>query len=646
MPFYRKAAGRRIPAQPKTSMNQPASLQQGERSDSPTSKTTNQSTIVTSTANNDLPTAPPKDANRVYGPFEQKLQEIILEWQYASFSNFAVDIQIWPVTDAEPDYTGFNFDVHKLFYVSSKSGKIFSGTLVLPIRYWGQYEICLDPISSKINTEDDCRPRTWCSLEKWLSDQLIFSQQAYDFESSEALHTIWKESLKSRIESLAGSQDDEEAVMKCLSGRIARLPNELQWMIYDQLMVDIEYLIDNYRTPIPENQATSSGHLDLNHQYLPSVTVAPRPIKRRPILTGELLQEMLDRYNKNTAFFEDHAYGLDHFRHFILRNWDLSRAFTEYLLESSILEFTNFYPDSKDSFHGIMSTAPMYFLYSIKRLRICWTRCQPGKDMKNWPFLTERYLNAIAAPGHNSIPHWELAALALLPRLKEIEIVFPATPSQYFAEMNFNNPCRRIFVDFILESLFPWITIPGVTVKLTGAVRSSQRNRFANLQTKALAGQPSHKPVITPFTRHALVNAVRESTSSSKNFRNHDPFTNLAYGPKELERKKARRNVEVLSRNIAHSTDRYYMNSETVLRNRRPQQKRKDILALQSIPPLCNCYPPCVVDQRIFLEELEDIDQRRQLFFDDTDEGIAKYLQWMELQQVETTGEDLKSGWN
>jgi hypothetical protein len=370
---------------------------------------------------------------------------------------------------------------------------------------------------------------------------------------------------------------------------------------------------------------------------------SPRSLKHRRLIKGHILQEMLDRYQKNNAFFETNLYEIDHSRHFVLHDWDLSRDFTERLLEDSILEFTDFKPDFKqDAFHRIIGSAPIYFLYSIKRLRICWTRYKPTGREDTRTNLIGRYLDAIAAPSHNHLPHWELSALALLPRLKEIEIIFPTNPYQYFAMPDWNNPCRSVFVDLILESLFPWITIPDVVVKLTGAIRSSQKSRFATLHDEAIAKiaakrnqTRSHKPIITRSTRDTIVDAVRDAESSSKNIRNRNRGTNPAYDHKQLAMKKARQKVDLLTRKMAYSTDRYYMHGDTVSKDR-PKQKRGDIPALNTINlHKCKCSPPCVAHER---------KRFRNIFFDDTDEEIAKYLEWVEVRQDEEYDSDETAG--
>jgi hypothetical protein len=146
---------------------------------------------------------------RPQGWFETNLRNKIDSWREDSFDNFLVDINIWPQTSYEPDYStmGADFDKSiKMFNVASPGDLVFPGTGLMPFRrIWG--------------TDFQIRTRhQWITVEEWLEDWKHIAKAA-DY-NVEAAYRHYFYSLG-------------------VTNLIFHLPRELKWMVYDHLIEDV-----------------------------------------------------------------------------------------------------------------------------------------------------------------------------------------------------------------------------------------------------------------------------------------------------------------------------------------------------------------------------------------------------------------------
>jgi hypothetical protein len=362
---------------------------------------------------------------------------------------------------------------------------------------------------------------------------------------------------------------------------LSSLPLEIRWMIYDGLIED-------------------TGFLESPEIYERGLSKPTRP------QLNPLMYPMIP-----SAWFACISEKL-------CKEWELARDFTQYLLRNAVINF-----EFSASLCSFVSNAPMHALYYVRHIRLSFTTG------------SRHIYDSLGAPGCRSTPDWTLAALAYLPLLKEIELFIDPNPWAYCYDshrpfVNSEDGCRTACVNLFVEAIFPWIALRAVDVKFTGAIRSSQKARFRNLLSQAqeqIIKEPP-KLQLTELIRtqirkaRAKYDSLRPKHSRIRNPRNEEE--QWYYDERMKAFRAARADFEILCWAWVAGVVRYHVQGNSITL-KRPSRRRVDIPTYDRAS-VCQCYPPCIVNY----------ERNPDLFFDDTDEGISRYLEWQELATLET----------
>jgi hypothetical protein len=438
------------------------------------------------------------------GSFERLLNRAIQTWRLTKFEHFLVNINIWSTTTYEPDPYEFDPDTQiKFFGVSSVNECLFQGHLVVPFKNISGY------ITARHHGG-------WMTLENWLQAWVPTAQASIKVNITE---------VAAAYSSLVGLHPSQVAIA-------LHLPAELQFKIWDYIIKDCQIL---HPLSTENNVSTFTKGL------------TPSPKRRR--LRQRAITAMLPNY---ISLVTDFTTTLD---------WQFSRVFTQYLFHNNVVEFSQL-----QQLQEWISEAPLHYLNDISHIRLCLTK---DDRLQQIPPNSVKYLfDSLAAAGCRISPDWCVSALAYLPSLKTIEIHLPLSYDHYSPQyVNVNGPCRVVFTNLLIESLFPWVVLPGVEVLLTGAVRTSQKVRFnklLDLTKKKQTSEPGARFLIK-HQREAIRQAFLEYQCSVPSKRRPDTDEEKYRHDRQVaSHNKARKLFHELADELMFGIRRFYVYHNTV----------------------------------------------------------------------------------
>jgi hypothetical protein len=438
------------------------------------------------------------------GHFETLLKTAIQRWRMAKFSHFLVNIDVWPATTYEPDPYEFDTDTQiKLFGVSSANNCLFQGSLIIPFKN----------ISEQITVRHH---GTWISLETWLLAWISTAQSSVNVDITEAAASY----------SLLVKLDPAQTAIA------VQLPTELQFKVWDYIFKDCDIL-----SPLAKGK------------NIPNLSRGLTPSPKRRAVSQIAVDAMLQ---DPVLFVTDFNTALD---------WQFSRVFTQYLFYNNVVEFTKL-----QQIQDWVSKAPLAYLNDLSHVRLCLTK--DHKLEKQPPHSGGFLFDSLAALGCRVSPDWYIGALAYLPSLKTIEIYLPPDYDSYSPQyLNANGPCRVTFTNLLIDSLFPWVVLPGLDVVLTGAVRTSQKARFDRLLGLARQQQASSKSVrfLVQHQRAAIHKALSDHQCSvpHKWYPRTETDKNI-YSKQITEHSNARKRLLTLVNELTFGLQRMYVHNDSV----------------------------------------------------------------------------------
>lgn len=311
------------------------------------------------------------------------------------------------------------------------------------------------------------------------------------------------------------------------------LPVELRWMIYDLLIDDAGFC------KLPEK-----GHQPSFKRTRPQFTRT----------TFKIWAGLPVSILSMRPYWE------------LCNDWDLARDFTQYLLRNTAIEFRK-----HSDLQHFMEKAPFHVLHYVRHVKFCF---EEG---------LESIFDFLAAPGCRSTPDWSIAALAHLPSLMEIEIFIHPDPETCKRFIEWHNGCRALYVNHLLEAMFPWIALHGVDVIFTGAIRSSQRTRFNSLLTQAqeLAASEPPRRVLTELVRTQVRAAfAKYKGMNPTHWRIRSPMDEeqtLIRRQKMKAFENARAQFGKICWALVTGSPRYHVNDNSIT-CKRPSRRKQDIL--------------------------------------------------------------------